>query len=195
MAAQSTQLRAVSAASHYHHYSNGNNDGGHAADADPPSCVTHQPRRLSQRSSELCALQTTIAEMTTTPARTTTSAKMMTSTRITSSARTTTPAKSIAKTTLATVTVKTIATTTPDSREDNNFRKDDEPRTSTKMIAKTTPATAMVKTIATTTAPATTSQRPPTLMIQQPTKTITAMAAGVLQTLLWTMVYIYIIYV
>jgi len=53
------------------------------------------------------------------------------------------------------VTVKTIATTTPDSREDNNFREDDEPRTSTKMIAKTTPATATVKTIATTTAPAT----------------------------------------
>ncbi len=55
------------------------------------------------------------------------------------------------------MTVKTIATTTPDSREDNNFREDDEPRTSTKMIAKTTPATATVKTIVTMTAPATTT--------------------------------------
>ncbi len=57
--------------------------------------------------------------------------------------------------TLAMVTVKTIATTTPDSHEDNNFREDNEPQTSTKMIAKTTPATATVKMIATTTAPTT----------------------------------------
>jgi len=61
--------------------------------------------------------------------------------------------------TLATVTVKTIATMTPDSREDNNFHEDDEPWTSMKMIAKTTPTTAMVKTIATTTAPATPDSR------------------------------------
>src|SRR6266571_3104028 len=117
MAAQSTQLRAVSAASHYHHYSNGNNDGGHAADADPPSCVTHQPWQLSQCSSKLCALQTMITAMMTTPARTTTSVKMMTSTR------------TIAKTTPATATVKMIATTTapttPDSHEEDNFHKDD----------------------------------------------------------------------
>ena len=44
--------------------------------------------------------------------------------------------------TLATVTVKTITTMTPDSRKDNNFHKDDKPRTSTKMIMKTTPTTA-----------------------------------------------------
>src|SRR6266702_2587445 len=116
MAAQSTQLRAVSAASHYHHYSNGNNDGGHAADADPPSCVTHQPRRLSRHSSELCAPQTAIAAMTTTPARTTTSTR------------------TIAKTTPATVTKKTITTTTApltmtaDSREDNIFCEDNNSR-------------------------------------------------------------------
>ncbi len=61
--------------------------------------------------------------------------------------------------TLATVTVKTIATMTPDSCEDNNFHKDDEPRTSTKMIAKTTPATAMVKMIMMMTAPTTPDSR------------------------------------
>src|SRR6266702_1063431 len=112
MAAQSTQLRTVSAASHHHHDSNSNNDGGHAANADPPSCVTHQPRRLSRRSSELCAPRTMIAAMTMTPART------MTSTR------------TIVKMTPTTATKKTIATMTapltmtPDSREDNIFCED-----------------------------------------------------------------------
>ncbi len=61
--------------------------------------------------------------------------------------------------TLATVTVKMITTMTPDSREDNNFHEDDEPRTSTKMIAKMTPATATVKTIATMMAPTTRDSR------------------------------------
>src|SRR6266702_1962761 len=112
MAAQSMQLRTVSAASHHHHYSNSNNDGGHAADADPPSCVTHQPRQLSRCSSELCAPRTMITAMTMTPARTTTSTR------------------TIAKTTPATATKKMIVTMTapltmtPDSREDNIFCKD-----------------------------------------------------------------------
>ena len=53
------------------------------------------------------------------------------------------------------VMVKTTMTMTPNSREDNNFHKDDEPQTSMKMIAKMTPTTATVKTIATTTAPMT----------------------------------------